>query len=335
MDTHDEFVNGFIYWHPTHGAHPITTHFSLAYDRNGWEAGGLGYPTSDEFATPNGAGRKQEFQNGAIYGSPVGLAAVQGRIYDKYVSMGASDGRLSFPLEDESDVGDNQGKYSQFGGGKIYWQPSAGAHYIGGLAEFFWQANGGTSGKYGYPTSDHRETEASGYIQDFQRGTIDLTEEVRDAGSISVDGKDISTILVDYMEDYAQRTGVPFPSSGPGGPTVFAGDGLNVVPIPDDYIYDTSLEPVGRHDYCTNSADEFPSPGVNAKFQGACAVHDMCMDDADDRGISYAKCNTELRDNMKESCRVVYETAWDARRLGCYDFGDGYFIAVQASHPAQ
>ncbi|WP_312977261.1 hypothetical protein [Corynebacterium sp.] len=332
----NEFVNGFIYWHPSTGAHPITTHFSLAYDRNGWEAGGLGYPTSDEFVTPNGAGRKQEFQNGGIYGSPVGLAAVQGRIYDKYVSMGASDGNLSFPVEDEKATGDGQGRFSQFLGGKMYWHATAGAHPVSGLSEFFWQANGGTSGKFGFPTSDPRKDNTSAFLQDFQKATLDLTKEVKDAGAIKIGNKDMSKIVVDYMEDYAARTGVPFPPEALDGPTVFSGDGLNVVPIPDDYVYDPDVaQPVGRHDYCTNSPDEFPAPGVNAKFHGACAVHDMCMDTADERGLSYGKCNAELNVNLRAICKEVYETSWDARRLGCYDAADGYLVAVTVTHPAQ
>lgn len=165
----NEFVNGFIYWHPTHGAHPITTHFSLAYDRNGWEAGGLGYPTSDEFATPNGIGRKQEFANGAIYGSPAGLAAVQGLIYDKYVSLGASEGVLGFPTADEAaSNGGGNGRYSIFTGGRIYWHPTHGAHPVLGDILEQWAESGYAGGAWGYPTGDPEPGSAGWFSQAFE-----------------------------------------------------------------------------------------------------------------------------------------------------------------------
>lgn len=203
----NEFVNGFIYWHPTHGAHPITTHFSLAYDRNGWEAGGLGYPTSDEFATPNGIGRKQEFSNGAIYGSPAGLAAVQGLIYDKYASLGASEGVLGFPTADEAaSNGGGNGRYSIFTGGRIYWHPTHGAHSVRGTILSDWAESGYAGGRYGYPIEDAVAGDGLRYLQKFEHGEIsgytDPFPEIARLLNVAKDGLEtFYTTLVDDMQE--------------------------------------------------------------------------------------------------------------------------------------
>ncbi|MGO3789232.1 MAG: LGFP repeat-containing protein [Corynebacterium variabile] len=116
----NEFVNGFIYWHPTTGAHPVTTHFSTVWARNGWETGRLGYPTTDEFGLSDGIGRKQSFQRGHIYGSLAGLASIEGLIYDKWVTTGAEGGPLGYPTADEAGTPDGVGRFNRFTGGMIY-----------------------------------------------------------------------------------------------------------------------------------------------------------------------------------------------------------------------
>lgn len=182
----NEFVNGFIYWHASTGAHPISTHFSTVYDRNGWEAGSLGYPTSDEFATPNGIGRKQEFQNGAVYGSPAGLAAVEGRIYDKYVSEGASDGALGFPTADEESASDGVGRFNRFSNGMIYWHPTHGAHPLQGDILDQWSVDGYETGPAGYPIDDARPSQDGWYQQPFENTDIigDISSDPFDGGFV-------------------------------------------------------------------------------------------------------------------------------------------------------
>ncbi|MGW0252597.1 LGFP repeat-containing protein [Nocardia goodfellowii] len=58
------FQNGPIYWSLAGGAHPVVNHFFAAWQRNGWEGGVLGYPTSDEIVNPDPVaptGRRQTF----------------------------------------------------------------------------------------------------------------------------------------------------------------------------------------------------------------------------------------------------------------------------------
>ncbi|WP_426707173.1 hypothetical protein ACEN2D_06955 [Corynebacterium auriscanis] len=168
----NEFVNGFIYWHPNYGAHPVTTHFSIAWARTGWERGALGYPTTDEFALSDGIGRKQSFSKGHIYGSLAGLGTIKGAIYDKWVSMGAEKGVLGYPVTDEITTPDGVGRFNRFTGGMMYWHPQHGAHSVRGSILNKWASQGYERGASGYPVEDPKDDGAFRITQKFQRGNI-------------------------------------------------------------------------------------------------------------------------------------------------------------------
>jgi hypothetical protein len=58
------FERGSIYWTPQLGAHEVHGRIRDQWKDLGWEAGSLGYPTSDEYATDDG--RRSDFERGAI-----------------------------------------------------------------------------------------------------------------------------------------------------------------------------------------------------------------------------------------------------------------------------
>jgi hypothetical protein len=58
------FQNGSIYWTSATGAHAVNGAIRDAWKAAGWEAGELGYPTSDEYAVSGG--RRSDFQFGSI-----------------------------------------------------------------------------------------------------------------------------------------------------------------------------------------------------------------------------------------------------------------------------
>ena len=58
------FDKGTAYWSPTTGSHFVRGHIFEAYGRSGYERGGYGYPTSDEFWS--GGSRVQYFEGGRI-----------------------------------------------------------------------------------------------------------------------------------------------------------------------------------------------------------------------------------------------------------------------------
>ncbi len=114
------FVGGSIYWHPSTGAFEVHGAIRDKWKELGWEAGALGYPLSNETATPDGVGRFSVFQRGSIYWTPqTGAHEVRGAIRDKYKEMGWESGQLGYPTSDEYAVAN--GRRSDFQHGSITW----------------------------------------------------------------------------------------------------------------------------------------------------------------------------------------------------------------------
>lgn len=122
----NHFQFGSIYWSPATGANEVRGAIRDKWASMGWERGFLGYPLTDETATPDGRGRFNHFQGGSIYWTPTTTAhEVHGAIRDKWASMGWEMSCLGYPTSDEYDW--NGGKRSDFERGYIHWTPAAGA----------------------------------------------------------------------------------------------------------------------------------------------------------------------------------------------------------------
>jgi LGFP repeat len=77
------YQHGSIYWTRRTEAHEVHGYIAGKWATLGWERSFLGYPVSDELATPDGAGRYNLFQNGLIYWTPqAGAKAVPKAIQD-------------------------------------------------------------------------------------------------------------------------------------------------------------------------------------------------------------------------------------------------------------
>ncbi|NKV33005.1 hypothetical protein GS921_25290 [Rhodococcus hoagii] len=176
-----EFVNGSIYWSAGTGAHPITLLFMTKWSQHGWEAGWMGYPTSDEISNGDNIGSRQEFQtaNAAIYWHnslpDPGLAVIGGAIRDKWGQVGweTPGGLLGYPTTDEIILPDGQGRMNRFQRGVIYWHPNLGAQPIVGQILDRWSAMGYETSTLGYPTSGELvNADGLGRRQLFQNGVI-------------------------------------------------------------------------------------------------------------------------------------------------------------------
>ncbi|PPK97770.1 LGFP repeat-containing protein [Kineococcus xinjiangensis] len=71
----NHFQGGSVYWSPTTGAHSVRGAIRDAWARQGWEAGRLGFPTSEEHDVPGG--RRSWFQRGEITWTPATGAVVR------------------------------------------------------------------------------------------------------------------------------------------------------------------------------------------------------------------------------------------------------------------
>ncbi|KAA9154184.1 choice-of-anchor D domain-containing protein [Amycolatopsis acidicola] len=112
-----------IYWAPNSGgAWSIQGQIRDRWAATGWEAGPLGYPTTDELTTPDGVGRYNHFtKSGSIYWTPsTGPAAIYGLIRNKWASLGWERSRLGYPTTDEFGI--NGGRQNNFQHGWItFW----------------------------------------------------------------------------------------------------------------------------------------------------------------------------------------------------------------------
>ncbi|WP_068148992.1 alpha/beta hydrolase-fold protein [Rhodococcoides corynebacterioides] len=173
---YNSFRNGMIYWTPQTGAHAVRGAILDEWARQGYERGPLGYPTRDEVATPNRPGAVQGFEIGAMYFSPdTGTHAVLGKIMEKYGQTGWENGPLGFARTNEIAVRDN-GRFTQFEGGNIYWSPATGAWVIRNGPIFdAWKSVGYENGRLGYVTSDEFPI-PGGVQQNFQNGFVTVRD---------------------------------------------------------------------------------------------------------------------------------------------------------------
>ncbi|MCX5742653.1 MAG: hypothetical protein NT062_09175 [Proteobacteria bacterium] len=117
------FERGSIYWTSALGAFEVHGVIRDAWKQLGWEAGLLGYPTSDESPAADGVGRYSVFEHGSIYWTAaVGAFEVQGRIRDAWRDTGAETGELGYPTSNEYAV--TGGRRSDFQHGSITWNSS-------------------------------------------------------------------------------------------------------------------------------------------------------------------------------------------------------------------
>ncbi|WP_176451753.1 CHAP domain-containing protein [Enemella dayhoffiae] len=166
------YQNGAIYWSAGSGAHFIRGAISDRWGQLRWEAGRLGYPTSDEFCGLRDGGCGQAFQGGMIYWSPTtGAHPVWGAILSSYGQAKWEGGNLRYPTSGEF-CGLRDGGCGQiFQGGMIYWSAKTGAHPVWGAildkyASLKWE-----SGQLSFPIGGER-CSSRGCTQQFSGGVV-------------------------------------------------------------------------------------------------------------------------------------------------------------------
>jgi uncharacterized protein with LGFP repeats len=165
------FQNGPIYWSSWGGAHPVVNHFFAAWQRHGWEAGYLGYPTTDELPAANG-GLRQEFDGAAIYWHLNEAYAIGGALREKWNTVGAEGGPLGYPTSDELPVNKNNGRYNNFENGTITWSGLTGARLLYGAVRDRWASFGREDGEMGLPLADEQVTaDGVGHFVNFEDGS--------------------------------------------------------------------------------------------------------------------------------------------------------------------
>lgn len=110
------FEGGSIYWSQPTGAHEVHGAILEKWKALGWENSFLGFPVTDETSTPDGFGRFNFFEGGAIYFHPnLGTFAVPKMIADVWKKEGWEKGKLGYPVSDEIIKNNNSVQYFEFG----------------------------------------------------------------------------------------------------------------------------------------------------------------------------------------------------------------------------
>ncbi|WP_460443902.1 LGFP repeat-containing protein, partial [Amycolatopsis cihanbeyliensis] len=162
---------------PDTGAHGVWGEIRKKWAALDWERGPMGYPTTDEVATPDGVARYNHFtKNASIYWTPdTGAHGVWGEIRKKWAALDWERGPMGYPTTDETKTPDGVGRYNHFTkGGSIYWSPGNGAHEIYGLIKKRWASLGWEKSYLGYPTSGEYSV-PGGRRNNFEHGYIRWT----------------------------------------------------------------------------------------------------------------------------------------------------------------
>ena len=110
------FEGGSIYWSQPTGAHEVHGSIRDKWKSLGLENSFLGFPTTDETSTPDGYGRFNFFEGGAIYYHPhLGTFAVPKMIVEVWKKNGWEKGKLGYPISDEIIKNNNSIQKFEFG----------------------------------------------------------------------------------------------------------------------------------------------------------------------------------------------------------------------------
>ncbi|CRK60895.1 Sporulation protein and related proteins [Alloactinosynnema sp. L-07] len=119
----------------------------------------LGFPTTDQAATPNGGWFFDMGPDRSMYWSTeTGARVLSGSVHAKYLEFNSVKGPFGLPITDLLTTPGHPGEFAQFQNAvSIFWSKPTGAHWISGaLRQEFWD-NGSLSG-LGFPTSDQLPT---------------------------------------------------------------------------------------------------------------------------------------------------------------------------------
>ena len=196
----NHFQGGSIYWHPSNPqprAFEVHGEIYNKWAKLGWEVA-IGYPITDETATPDGKGRFNHFRKYNAQGQGIGDLSlywhpsnpgdraylVFGEIRNKWAKLGWEK-FTGFPITDETPTPDGKGRFNHFrkydAQGKaimdisIYWHPNNPgdrAFVIYGAIRDKWASIGWERSALGYPITDELAAQDNGRVSYFTNGAI-------------------------------------------------------------------------------------------------------------------------------------------------------------------
>ncbi|MGN6444421.1 LGFP repeat-containing protein [Amnibacterium sp.] len=166
--TYQQFQKATIYTSGA-GSYGISGAVQAKYTAMGGPGGKLGWPRTAQMNRK--AGTVQGFQNGSVYVSAAGTAAILAPVYATFARNGYENGSLGWPTNDAGPTTANGGGTAQaFQHGNVYVSGS-GAFVLTGAVLTKYNATGGPAGELGWPRTGQLNRKA-GTVQGFQKGSL-------------------------------------------------------------------------------------------------------------------------------------------------------------------
>jgi lysozyme len=127
--------------------------------------------TDGEIATPDGVGRRAEFDHGQVYWHPdTGAYGIPAELFDKFGELHWEAGPLGYPVSDHTVLPD--GLVQAYQGGSLYRKTgSDNTYWVHGAIRDQWARLGYEKGALGWPTSDEIPWDTKTY-QEYENGRV-------------------------------------------------------------------------------------------------------------------------------------------------------------------
>jgi uncharacterized protein with LGFP repeats/GH25 family lysozyme M1 (1,4-beta-N-acetylmuramidase) len=174
------FAKGALMYSPSSGAHPsLSGPIRNLWEKQGFENGGLGYPTSTVLCGLRNSGCFQNYLGGSVmWSQATGAQAIQfGPIRDVWVNSGFENGSLGYPTSARICGLRDGGCFQNFEKGTVMWSPQTGAQpLLSGPIQQAWARQGFENGALGYPTTPQScSSNGQSCSQAFQGGRVEWT----------------------------------------------------------------------------------------------------------------------------------------------------------------
>ncbi|MGW5573022.1 alpha/beta hydrolase-fold protein [Nocardia thailandica] len=168
-----DFVNGRVFYSAATGAHPVAGRIGGAYEGAGGPSSPLGLPTEDERGLPDGRGRMQSFEGGAVYWTPeTGAQLVRGALLEEWGRQGFERGPAGYPVSAEVRTPQREGFVQTFEHGPMFYSQASGAHRVQGFILDKYRELGFENSPLGFPVAEEQPLKDLGRYSRFEGGNI-------------------------------------------------------------------------------------------------------------------------------------------------------------------
>ncbi|WP_425301176.1 alpha/beta hydrolase-fold protein [Nocardia neocaledoniensis] len=168
-----DFLNGRVFHSAATGAQVVAGRIGGTYAGVGGPLSPLGMPTEGERVLPDGRGRMQSFEGGAIYWTPqTGAQVVRGAFLEAWGKQGFEGGPAGYPVAAEAKTPSRDGSVQSFEHGPMFYSAATGAHRVQGFILDKYAALGFENSPLGFPVAEEAPLKDLGRYGRFEGGNI-------------------------------------------------------------------------------------------------------------------------------------------------------------------